>query len=1027
MKISFCSVWSKMKIWINRFRGIVKSNYNFTGSSLSLLKGKSGKGKSTIFEAIKWCFYGNMRGIYPFGSDSTAAKPTTVIIELDECDGLIIQRTQPPDVMCIKYKELNLVGKQAEAYLRDLFGSKSVWLSTSYVSQGEICPLLTMSNSDKMVLLRELIFGIEDNSIGTPEWCLNKVEIEHDEIISQLQYATVEYNLENKSLKLIEFPDDLETSEQDILKLYDLLIMQTESCKIKRRELLNSRKWEGKKETLLASIPVGSKRNIRNYPKEIGKITLELTNLKQIFEEEMQNETKKQYLLNSLPEKYDIIDIEPEKLPKLELNLEIEKNELIKIIRNESDRKSIISIIDQREIIEKDILILNEREKIVKLEISSLAIKIKKIEIEEHSLKRYLLENEEIDSELATLPNIDINQIEIDTEKELLNIDFWTKLSLHDKKKPTLPTIATKLTDERRIRLEDHLLRIKENNKICSQTQITIDKIPEAILYLEEILQAQIEIPKLENYQLISRNIAELVDKLGNNILTIEDINIKKHLLEVRIGTGLVCPSCHVNLELVEQSLKICDEKISPEVGLVEIERLVKIGEILTDLKNMREKLAELDIPTWKIGDHVKISKSEENNARQILEQLRQLPQLVEKLDENETISILKNDDILREYNLWLEQRTFFASENPYPPNSTKEELGRFLNNSYQQKARRNLLEQTKQKNLEKINIIPNNISSISLIEEKNRLEEEFMFIQENIELAKLYEKLSKIPNGSSIDKNKLIATLTEDILNLKEQIRIQKILTEIKKYSGVFNIDLSRLEIAKREEELSHLQEEYRIDKILQQLEVIPIFTTTEQSLYELEEQVQKTQDRYELCIKCHEQNEKKIQLELIQQKYFELTEKESALNRIKALINETINLTLQEKVDSINLSTNLILKELFEDDICIELKLTKELKTTKSIRSQINLVIRYKGFLYEGITHLSGGEKDRLSLALTLALACSSESRLLMFDECIASLDAEARELCTKVVRQFGTNKTVIFSCHEVVEGFFDQTITL
>ena len=35
-------------------------------NGLTLFKGESGSGKSTVLEAIRWCLYGQLRQVFPF-------------------------------------------------------------------------------------------------------------------------------------------------------------------------------------------------------------------------------------------------------------------------------------------------------------------------------------------------------------------------------------------------------------------------------------------------------------------------------------------------------------------------------------------------------------------------------------------------------------------------------------------------------------------------------------------------------------------------------------------------------------------------------------------------------------------------------------------------------------------------------------------------------------------------------------------------------------------------------------------------
>ncbi len=55
-----------------------------------------------------------------------------------------------------------------------------------------------------------------------------------------------------------------------------------------------------------------------------------------------------------------------------------------------------------------------------------------------------------------------------------------------------------------------------------------------------------------------------------------------------------------------------------------------------------------------------------------------------------------------------------------------------------------------------------------------------------------------------------------------------------------------------------------------------------------------------------------------------------------------------------------------------------------------------------------MSGGEGDRASLALTLALNRLSSCPLLMLDESIASLDLNMKEAAIRTIRE-NTNNTV------------------
>lgn len=133
-----------------------------------------------------------------------------------------------------------------------------------------------------------------------------------------------------------------------------------------------------------------------------------------------------------------------------------------------------------------------------------------------------------------------------------------------------------------------------------------------------------------------------------------------------------------------------------------------------------------------------------------------------------------------------------------------------------------------------------------------------------------------------------------------------------------------------------------------------------------------------------------------------------------------------LQSTVDSINIAMQNILDVIFEEPIIVVIRLYKQLKTNKSIKANVNLYISYRGAEYDNINALSGGEGDRVSFALTVALNQVSTSPLLMLDESMSSLNASVRESCLKALRDYiGPTKSILTINHEDVEGHYDHVV--
>jgi len=149
--------------------------------------------------------------------------------------------------------------------------------------------------------------------------------------------------------------------------------------------------------------------------------------------------------------------------------------------------------------------------------------------------------------------------------------------------------------------------------------------------------------------------------------------------------------------------------------------------------------------------------------------------------------------------------------------------------------------------------------------------------------------------------------------------------------------------------------------------------------------------------------------------------------LERLKAIAIEVECKILQQTVDSINSTINVLAESIFEDPIRVELKLYKKLKSKKTVKPGVNIEIHSKGGVYDSPNGMSGGEKDRLSLLLTLALNRLSGAPVVMLDEVFSSLDEATKEHCLRAVRSATLNKNVICVDHNGVEGYYEHVIDM
>jgi DNA repair exonuclease SbcCD ATPase subunit len=155
-------------------------------------------------------------------------------------------------------------------------------------------------------------------------------------------------------------------------------------------------------------------------------------------------------------------------------------------------------------------------------------------------------------------------------------------------------------------------------------------------------------------------------------------------------------------------------------------------------------------------------------------------------------------------------------------------------------------------------------------------------------------------------------------------------------------------------------------------------------------------------------------------------LIDKHKELTAIMEVAKRVEHETLTSVVEGINENLAIIGEKLFDTPINIRLRLDRELKTREGTKADVNISITYQGAEYK-LNQLSGGEQDRVSLALLLALSQLSSVGFLLLDEATAYLDQEYRERVIDVLRTYSSDKCVLSIEHEAVSGLYDKEIVL
>lgn len=183
---------------------------------------------------------------------------------------------------------------------------------------------------------------------------------------------------------------------------------------------------------------------------------------------------------------------------------------------------------------------------------------------------------------------------------------------------------------------------------------------------------------------------------------------------------------------------------------------------------------------------------------------------------------------------------------------------------------------------------------------------------------------------------------------------------------------------------------------------------------------------------IRYEEMNSKMTKLKEYESQLASTNKKLESLETLYEKIKKLSIEPVEKTIESINYKLNEYLDKLFtEVPIKIVLSLFRQSTGSKRdsfLKIAVNMQVYHGENSYPNISALSGGEADRVSLALTLTFAEIFRSPILMLDECMASLDSDLRESCLSLIKNLsGSSTTVIDVCHESVEGYHDCIVSV
>lgn len=146
-----------MRVSVRNFRALDAVDVEFSAGRLTLLRGPSGRGKTTLLEAISWVLYGGKRGL----ANLVGGKREVVVRLEDVCGLELVERGRCPGLLRVVRDGRELRDDRAQALLCDVFGDSEQFEATGYLCQKTKNSLLSLKPKQRRDVLQQLVFSGE--------------------------------------------------------------------------------------------------------------------------------------------------------------------------------------------------------------------------------------------------------------------------------------------------------------------------------------------------------------------------------------------------------------------------------------------------------------------------------------------------------------------------------------------------------------------------------------------------------------------------------------------------------------------------------------------------------------------------------------------------------------------------------------------------------------------------------------------------------------------------------------------------
>ena len=956
-----------------------------------LITGKTGSGKSTLFDAITYALYNKTTG----GKDIASLRTKTA---LDK------DKTQVNFDFELSGKKYRI--ERTLAYLKA--GNKNLTSGKVVLMQYNDEKLEVIATKEQEVKEKvEELIGLDDKQfcqiIILPqgkfkEFLLSKSSEKKETLRSLFNTYFYQKFVEQLQEQAKKLDSSHKQKEKELITRFEQFDIEEEFTKF---EYLKDENFEE-----ILSIIHSQEQTVKNEKKELLKLERSFSKEKEKFielsklnDKRLQLESNKLELeeLRKKDDYYSKLKLEVEKLKELQKS----KDKII-------EYSTLLNKQSQLRKIEKDLLIDTDK---YKLDLENN----KKLQLELNAQKDNI---EELRKETIDYKFFYNNFNELNSAKA--NIKIYSKiLEELALKKETYKELDSSLKVTKEIYLED----IEEKNILES----SIGKLK------LEILKKEQDVEKLEEYNNKLTEVNDKSLKLTLDKKQLEELEVEKKKLEqevvllnknkeqevlndflLKLHEGDACPLCRQKIEHLPEipSLEEVDEGIEKSLqkvnkDTIQLETLIKkdeeeIKRISALLKNLedtinfksKEELSQLEdelktenLKLTDISKEIKISE----------DRIKDLNQEIEELSE-----LLKNEDEIKQKHLEAKNKIEQFEKN------VKIELDNFAD--YYEKIQSQVEEFDNNSNsLQK--------NSNELLVRKTKLETEQKNNKENlVEVSKRIESIIESFRDSKLNKYYITLEMSEE--NIAELVKLEEYESQISKFEDAKKIIVNIIE--KLEEELQDIEQ--------------PDLEEEHQKLQNIESQVNDFIEKVAV-LNTRLENNKKL-YDKIYSEYIDLLESSKDIREIIAFSDVVSGKTENRK----SLETYV---QGYYLDLILVAGTKRLLQMTNDRYRFIRRDEKSKGGGLQGleieihdiylnstriISSLSGGELFLASLALALGLAevIQNESggislETIFIDEGFGSLDAETLDIALTTLidlQSYGRNIGIISHVSELKE---------